>query len=66
MEEMPFPVFGLESVDIDTFMAVYAALKTAFDPTFEQDFPFPAADYFLFKQYYQADIREAIDLHVAG
>lgn len=66
MEGTPFPVFGLESTDVDSFMASYAALKTAFDPTFDPDYVFPSADYFLFKQYERTQMRLALDLHTAG
>ena len=66
MEIIPFPIFDLQSSDIDRFMTAYTALKTAFSPTFEKDFTFPVADYLLFEQYHQADIREAINLHTAG
>lgn len=66
MEGTPFPVFGLESSDVESFMTSYAALKTAFDPTFDPDYVFPSADYFLFKQYERTQMRVALDIHTAG
>jgi hypothetical protein len=62
MNDLPFPVFGLQNKDINAFLETYNKLKTRFSANFDDTYRLNLNDFELFNCCNDPELREAIKL----
>lgn len=59
---LPFPVFGLEEAEIESFIDNYEILKKKFQATFREPIKLDIEKFHSSKEYVSCEIRESIEL----